>query len=70
MGAKQCGFGDTEQSTAKKCTRRERCLAEMEVVGSWKLLIDLIESHFSKTTSKGGRPPYPLEIMLLVHLLQ
>jgi IS5 family transposase len=32
MGSKQLGFGDYEQTTAKKRTRRERFLAEMEVV--------------------------------------
>jgi IS5 family transposase len=26
--------------------------------------------HYPKTSSKGGRPPYPLEDMLLVHLMQ
>ena len=30
MGSKQLGFGDYEQATAKKRTRRERFLAEME----------------------------------------
>ena len=70
MGIKQLGFGDYEQSTAKKRTRRERFLAVMEAVVPWKLLIDLIEPHYHKTSSKGGRPPYPLETMLRVHLLQ
>jgi len=42
MGVKQFGFGDYEQSTAKKRTRRERFLAEMEAVVPWKELVDLI----------------------------
>jgi IS5 family transposase len=70
MGIKQLGFGDYEQSTATKRTRRERFLAEMEAVVPWQLLIDLIEPHYPKTSSKGGRPPYPLETMLRVHLMQ
>ena len=70
MGSKQLGFGDYEQTTAKKRTRRERFLAEMQVVVPWKALIDLIEPHYPKATSKGGRPPYPLETMLRIHLLQ
>jgi IS5 family transposase len=70
MGSKHLGFGDYEQTTAKKRTRRERFLAEMEVVVPWKALIDLIEPHYPKATSKGGRPPYPLETMLRIHLLQ
>jgi IS5 family transposase len=60
MGSKQLGFGDYEQSTGKKRTRRERFLGEMENVVPWKALIDLIEPHYPKTSSKGGRPPYPL----------
>ena len=56
MGSKQLGFGDYEQATAKKRTRRERFLAEMEKVVPWKALIDLIEPHYHKISSKGGRP--------------
>jgi IS5 family transposase len=41
MGGKQLGFGDYEQSTAKKRTKREKFLAEMEAVVSLKALIDL-----------------------------
>jgi len=69
MGTKQFGFGDYEQSTANKRTRRERFLAEMEAVVPWKVLVDLIEPHYPRTSSKGGRPPYPLETMLRIHLL-
>ena len=36
----------------------------------WKALIDLIEPQYHKTSSKGGRPPYPLKTMLRIHLLQ
>jgi IS5 family transposase len=70
MGGKQLGFGDYEQSTAKKRTKRERFLSEMEVVVPWKALIDLIEPHYPKSSSKGGRPAYPLATMLRIHLMQ
>ncbi len=70
MGGKQFGFGDYEQTTVRKRTRRERFLAEMEAIVPWKPLIDLIEPHYPKTSSKGGRPAYPLETMLRVHLMQ
>ena len=33
-------------------------------------LIDLIEPHYPKTSKKGGRHPYPLAVMLRIHLLQ
>jgi len=59
MGSKQLSFGDYEQATAKKRTRRERFLAEMEKVVPWQALIDLIEPHYPKASKKGGRPAYP-----------
>ncbi len=70
MGGKQLGFGDYEQATAKKRTKRERFLSEMEAVVPWKVLVDLIEPHYPKTSSKGGRPAYPLAAMLRIHLMQ
>jgi len=70
MGSKQLGFGDYEQSTAKKRTKRQRFLAEMEAVVPWKALLELIKPYYPKTSSKGGRPPYPLATMLRIHLLQ
>ena len=43
MGGKQLGFTDYELYTAKKRTKREKFLAEMEAVVPWQALIDLIE---------------------------
>jgi IS5 family transposase len=70
MGGKQLGFSDYEQSTAKKQAKREKLLAEMEVVVPWGALNDLIEPHYPRTSKMGGRPPYPLATMLRIHLLQ
>jgi IS5 family transposase len=70
VGGKQLGFGDYEQTTARKRTKRERFLAQMEAVVPWKALIDLIEPFYPKTSSKGGRPAYPLATMLRIHLMQ
>jgi len=42
----------------------------MEKVMPRKALLDLIEPHYPKTSSKGGRPPCPLATMLRIHLLQ
>ena len=63
MGGKQLGFSDYELTTAKKQTKREKFLSEMEVVVPWQALLDLIEPHYPKTSKKGGRPPYPLATM-------
>jgi IS5 family transposase len=60
MGGKQLGFGDDEQTTAKKRTKREKFLAEMDAVVPWQALIALIaliEPHYPKTCCKGCRPP-------------
>ncbi len=70
MGGKQLGFSDYEQTTAKKQTKREKFLSEMEAVVPWQALMALIEPHDPKTSKKGGRPPYPLATMLRIHLLQ
>lgn len=42
----------------------------MEKVRPWKALIDLIEPHSPKTSSRGGRPSYLLVTLLRIHLLQ
>ena len=70
MGGKQLGFTDYELTTAKKRTKREKFLSEMEAVVPWQALIDLIEPYYPKASKKGGRPPYPLATMLRIHLLQ
>jgi len=70
MGGKQLGLSDYELTTAKKQTKREKFLSEMDVVVPWQALIALIEPHYPKAIKKGGRPPYPLATMLRVHLLQ
>jgi IS5 family transposase len=63
MCSKQLGLSDYDQSTAKKCSKRERFLSEMEADVPWNALLDLIEPHYPKTSSKGGLPPYSLETM-------
>ena len=45
MGGKQLGFSDYELTTAKKQTKHEKFLAEMESVVPWAALTALIEPH-------------------------
>jgi transposase, IS5 family len=66
----QLGFTDYEQIHAKKRTRRQRFLDEMETTVPWEAFLALIEPVYHKPSSKGGRPPIPLEVMLRIHLLQ
>jgi IS5 family transposase len=64
----QMSFGDSEYAGKKKRTRREVFLAEMDKVVPWKALLSLIEPAYPKAGR--GRPPYALETMLRIHLMQ
>jgi IS5 family transposase len=66
----QLGFTDYEQIFAKKRTRRQRFLGEMEATVPWEAFLALIEPVYHKPSRKGGRPAIPLEVMLRIHLLQ
>ena len=66
----QLGFSDYEQIFAKKRTRRQRFLDEMEITVPWEAFLALIKPVYHKPSSKGGRPPIPLDVMLRIHLLQ
>jgi IS5 family transposase len=68
-GKQQLSFSDYELTTAKKQTKREKFVCEVEAFAPWQALIDLIEPHYPKASKKGGRPPYQLATMLWVHLL-
>jgi transposase, IS5 family len=59
----------TSRATAKKQTKREKFLAEMEQVVPWQALIDLIAPFYPKKGSKRGCPPFPLDTMLRIHLV-
>ena len=69
-GALQLGFSDYEQVYAKKRTRRQIFLDEMEATIPWDDFHALIRPVYHQPSAKGGRPPFPLEVMLRIHLLQ
>ncbi|MCA4908383.1 MAG: hypothetical protein ING96_17515, partial [Roseomonas sp.] len=52
---------------ARKQTRRERFLAEMEMVVPWAALSALIEPHYP--SGERGRPPIGIERMLRIYFL-
>ncbi len=62
--ADQRSFAGIAWTSKGKLTRRERFLAEMDVVIPWKRLICLIEPHYPKRGR--GRPPLGLEKMLRI----
>jgi IS5 family transposase len=65
---KQMRFAMLDLQNKTKHTKRERFLAEMNVVMAWALLITLIEPHYPKAGS--GRRPYPIEVMLRICFFQ
>jgi IS5 family transposase len=66
--SRQLTFGDAEYAGKRKQTKRERFLAEMDRVVPWAELVAVIEPHWPK--GQRGRPPFPLETMLRIHLMQ
>ncbi|AZE56884.1 Mobile element protein [Pseudomonas synxantha] len=61
----QLTFADAEYAGKRKETRKEWFLTEMDKVVPWKGLIALIEPYFPN--GEGGRPAYPLMVILHVH---
>jgi len=51
-----------------KSTRRQRFLAEMELIVPWRKLCRLIEPHYPK--GDRGRPPIGIDRMLRIYFLQ
>lgn len=58
-------FGDAE--CARRRTRREEFLGEIDRVDPWSQLESLIELHYPK--AGGGSRPYALATMLGIHLM-
>ena len=65
----QSSFADLEYAAKKKCTRRERFLAEIEAVTPWAALIAEIAPVYPKGEGP-GRPPIGLERMLRMYIAQ
>ncbi|MCX5930604.1 MAG: transposase [Cyanobacteria bacterium] len=61
----QLGLTDYEQTCAKTKTRWQRFLDEMEATVPWDSFLALIQPVYHKPTARGGRHPFPLEVMLI-----
>ena len=69
--SKQSSFAQAEYEAKRKTTRRDRFLAEMEVVVPWARLLEQLRPHYYPEAGKGpGRPPLGLELMLRLYFLQ
>ncbi len=72
MGGKeqQLGFSDWERSRVRKQTRKEKFFCEVEAVLPFSALVKLVEPFYPQVGPQEGRPPYGLETMLRIHLMQ
>ena len=64
----QMSFSEAEFQYKKRKTRREKFLERMDALIPWGKLEQRIAPFYPK--GKGGRPPYPLAVMLKVHCMQ
>ena len=65
----QTTFSELEYAAKKKRTRRDRFLADIEVVTPWTDLASVIEPFYPKGEGR-GRPPIGLERMLRMYVAQ
>src|SRR5450432_2159275 len=65
---RQGSFSQVEYAGKKKQTRRDKFLAEMDVVVPWARLVERLRPLYPK--GERGRPPIGLERMLRVYFLQ
>src|SRR6185295_6534042 len=61
-------FSQAEYAGKKKQTRRDKFLAEMELVVPWARLVERLRPLYPK--GERGRPPIGLERMLRLYFLQ
>ena len=66
----QLSFSSLDFAAKKKRTKRDVFLAEMAAVVPWSKLEAVIEPHYPKAGSNGGRRPFPLAVMLRIYCLQ
>src|SRR3954454_8860945 len=64
----QGSFAEAEYGAKKKQTRRDKVLAEMDVVVPWARLVERLAPLYPK--GERGRPPIGLERMLRVYFVQ
>jgi IS5 family transposase len=68
---KQLSLAETGFTARRgKTTRKEVLLSEMESVVPWSRLEALIEPHYYKAGTQGGRPAMPVSVMLRIHFMQ
>lgn len=64
----QLTFSEAEYNLKKRKTRREKFLERMDKLIPWQRLEQKLARKYTK--GKTGRKPYPLKVMLRVHVMQ
>ena len=59
-----------KEQAPQEMTARRRFLATMEHLVPWARLLTVLQPLYPQVGPQGGRPPYPLKVMLRTHLLQ
>lgn len=64
----QLTFAEAEYAIKKRKTRREIFLEKMDTLIPWNKFEQQLSRHYAKGTM--GRKPYPLNVMLRIHIMQ
>ena len=64
----QLSFTDVEYAGRPRKGRRQEFLERMDEIVPWEAWVAIIEPHYP--SGRRGRPPYPIETMLRMYLLQ
>lgn len=64
----QLTFAEAEYAIKKRKTRREAFLEKMDTLIPWNKFEQQLSRHYAKGTV--GRKPYPLNVMLRIHIMQ
>lgn len=64
----QLTFAEAEYAIKKRKTRRETFLEKMDTLIPWNKFEQQLGRHYAKGTV--GRKPYPLNVMLRIHIMQ
>lgn len=67
---KQICLGGNGFERKAKWTRKPEFSDEMNLVVPWAELVSLIAPHAPTPGAEGGRPPFAVETMLRIHLVQ
>ena len=68
--ARQLSFAETGFYKGMQKSRKGQFLEQMEKIVPWMALVAIIAPFYAKEPEKAGRRPYPLLVMLRIHLMQ